>query len=53
MDMLDVLALTGLEWLYDRVEDRYGRAAAWLVTSATALALVGIIVWVLLALLWR
>jgi Na+/melibiose symporter-like transporter len=53
MEMLDILALTGLDRLYDRVEDRYGRTAAWLLTSATALALIGIIVWVLFAVLWR
>jgi hypothetical protein len=53
MEMLDILALTGLDRLYDRVEGRYGRTAAWLVTSATALALIGIIVWVLFAVLWR
>jgi Na+/melibiose symporter-like transporter len=51
--MLDILALTGLEWLYDRVEDRYGRAAAWLVTGGTALILIGILIWILVRVLSR
>jgi Na+/melibiose symporter-like transporter len=45
--MLDFVAVAGLEWLYDRVEDRYGRAAAWLVTGSTALIFIGILVWIL------
>jgi len=36
MDMLDIAALCGLELVYDKVEDRYGRAAAWLVTIVLA-----------------
>lgn len=31
--MLDIVALTGLEWLYDTVEDRYGTLAAWISLS--------------------
>jgi hypothetical protein len=53
VDMLDILALTGLEWLYDRIEDRYGRRAAWLVTSALALAIIGVLVWILIAVVNR
>ena len=33
MDMLDVFAIFGLDWVYDKVEDRYGRAAASVVIS--------------------
>ncbi|HUE80028.1 MAG TPA: hypothetical protein VMN38_10410 [Sphingomicrobium sp.] len=36
MDTLDIFALSGLEWVYDKVERRYGRVAAWLVTVALA-----------------
>ena len=36
MDMLDIVALCGLELVYDKVEDRYGRAAAWIVTILLA-----------------
>ena len=45
--MLDIFALSGLEWVYDRVEDRFGRAAAWVVTITLALAILGIAVAVL------
>ena len=49
--MLDIFALSGLEWVYDRVEDRFGRVAAWVVTMALALAVLGIAVAILLAIL--
>lgn len=39
MNGLDLLELCGLGWLYDRVEDRFGDATAWLVTLAFAVAL--------------
>jgi hypothetical protein len=45
--MLDLLAFTGLDWLYDHIEDRYGRGAAWIVTFAVGLSILGILVWVL------
>ena len=51
--MLDIFALSGLEWLYDRVEGRYGRAAAWLVTSGAALIVIGTLVWILVKVLSR
>jgi hypothetical protein len=44
MDMLDIVALLGLEWVFDKVEDRYGRAAAWIVTTGLAVAFLGAIV---------
>lgn len=49
--MLDIFALFGLEWVYDRVEDRFGRGAAWFVTIALALAVLGIAAAVLIAVL--
>ena len=36
--MLDIVALSGLDWVYDKVEKRYGRAAAWVVTIIAAVA---------------
>jgi hypothetical protein len=44
MDMLDVAALSGLEWVYDKVEDRYGRLAAWLVTILIAFSILAAMV---------
>jgi hypothetical protein len=51
MDMLDIVAESGLEWIYDKVERRYGRAAAWLATLALAAAIVAIFVTVLVLIL--
>lgn len=51
--MLDILAVTGLEWLYDIVENRYGRVAALLVTWGAALFLIGLILWFLVRLIAR
>jgi len=48
--MLDIVALTGVEWVYDLVEDRYGTAAAWVVTITLALTILGIAVAILVAL---
>jgi Na+/melibiose symporter-like transporter len=45
--MIDILAFAGLDWLYDRIEGRYGRGVAWLVTFALGLSILGILVWVL------
>ena len=53
VDMLDILAVTGLEWLYDIVENRYGRVAALLVTWGAALLLIGLILWFLVRLIAR
>ena len=49
MDMLDVVALCGLEWAYDKVEERYGTAAAWVVTIAVAALMGGALIAVILA----
>lgn len=46
----ELLVLAWVEWIYDKVENRYGRATAWLVTFGTTLILIGILVWVLVAL---
>lgn len=51
VDKLDIFALSGLEWGYDRVEDRFGRVAAWVVTMALALAVSGIAAAVLVVIL--
>jgi Na+/melibiose symporter-like transporter len=45
--MFDIVALAGLDWLYDRIEDRYGRGAAWLITFAAGVSILGILVWVI------
>lgn len=39
MDMMHFF-LSGLEWVYDTVEDRFGRAAAWIVTAALSAAFI-------------
>ena len=44
MDMLDIVALSGLEWVYDKVDDRYGRAAAWVVTTVLAFSVLAAMV---------
>jgi hypothetical protein len=44
MDALDLFNLLGFGWLYDRVEHRYGRGAALLVTVAGSVAIIGILV---------
>ena len=51
MEGLDVVALCGLEWVFDKVEDRWGLAAAWLVTGALAATVLGGIVAILFAIL--
>ena len=51
--MLDIIALTGLDWLYDIVENRYGRVAASVTTIALALGVVGVLVWIFVAVLGR
>ena len=51
--MLDILAEWGLGWLYDWVEDRYGRAAALLVTWVAALTLVATLIWILVRVVFR
>jgi len=47
--MLDIVALSGAEWVFDRVERRYGRAAAWVVTLALAAVVIGATLTLMLA----
>ena len=46
---MDVVALLGLEWIYDKVEDRYGRLAAWFVTIGLAALILGAVVVLIIA----
>ena len=48
MEMGDIFAIAGLEWVYDQLEDRFGRRVAWIGTfllSIASLAAVGAIAW--------
>ena len=47
MDMLDIVALLGLEWLSEKVEQHYGLWAGMLFALAGALVVLGIAVLVL------
>ena len=49
MESLDIFALFGLEWVYERIKRRYGRAAAFFVTLTLAVALIAVVVAVLIA----
>jgi len=40
MDMLDTFAVPGLEWISDKVEERYGRRVAGWVTLAMCLTVI-------------
>lgn len=53
MDLADIMALMGLEWVYDVVEDRWGRTAAALVTISLAITIIGILIWILAKVLNR
>lgn len=44
--MADIMALLGLEFLYDVLEQRFGRSVASIVTLALALVLLGAVVWI-------
>jgi hypothetical protein len=48
VDALDFFNLLGFGWLYDRVEERYGRGAALLVTVAGAFAIIGVLLLIIL-----
>jgi hypothetical protein len=48
---MDIVSLLGFEWVYDKVEARFGQVAAWLVTIALTVALLGAGVAVLMAVL--
>ena len=51
--MADIVALMGLEWLYDVVEKRWGGRAAVLVTITLAITILGVLIWVLVRLSGR
>jgi Na+/melibiose symporter-like transporter len=51
--MLDIFVLFGLEWLSDKIEDRYGRRAAWVFAFTSILAVVGVLVLILMILMRR
>jgi hypothetical protein len=42
--MPDVIAQCGFEWIYDKVERRFGTIAAWLVTLGLFTLLVGAVI---------
>jgi hypothetical protein len=44
MDMADLMALMGLEFLYDVLEERWGRLVESLVTLASAVLILGAVV---------
>lgn len=44
MDFLDIFALDGLKWVYDRVQQRHGTAVALLVTLVLTAAVLGLCV---------
>ena len=44
MDMPDLVVEGALRWGFDKVEARFGRAAAWLVTIALVASLIGMAV---------
>lgn len=51
MEALDPFAL--IEWIYDPIEKRFGRVAAWLATLAAGLALVALLIWILIEVVRR
>jgi hypothetical protein len=53
MNELDVFNLLGFGWLYDRVEERYGRGAALLVTFAGAFVIIGGLILILVLVVSR
>jgi hypothetical protein len=48
---MDIVSLLGFEWIYDKVDARFGPVAAWLVTIVLTVALLGAGVAVLIAVL--
>ena len=43
MDMADIGVLAALEWIYDKVEQRFGKLAAWVVTLGLTAVIVAAI----------
>ena len=46
---MDIFALAGLEWIHDKVEERYGLTAAWAVTITLIVAILAALVAILVA----
>ncbi len=49
--MYDLIVTDGLRWLYDKLEQRFGRLVAWLVTLVLGLSLVGVLAGLLFVLI--
>jgi hypothetical protein len=45
--MQDIFAIFALDWVFDKIGDRFGLLAAWLVTGALAIMIMVAAVWVL------
>jgi hypothetical protein len=43
MEMSDIFFVAALEWIYDKIEDRFGRVAAWIGTILLSVACLGAI----------
>ena len=51
MEMSDIFFVAALEWVHDKLEERFGRAVAWITTfllSISSLAAIAAIAWYLL-----
>ena len=49
LDGLDIVALCGLDWVYDRVESRYGRVVAFVAALTLGFAILAGLVAALIA----
>lgn len=47
--MPDVIAQLGVEWIFHKVDERFGAVAAWLVTLSLFAMIVGAVIMVLKA----
>jgi hypothetical protein len=43
MEMSDIFLIAGLEWIYDKIENRFGRVAAWTGTFLLSVGCLGAI----------
>ena len=48
----DVILIGMLGWVYDKLEDRFGRAVAWIGTFLLSIASLAAIVWIAWYLFW-
>jgi hypothetical protein len=53
MEMLHLAITSGLEWLHDAIEARYGRVAAWLVTFSLVIGFASVIIWIMARFVFR